>query len=57
VLNALLRKDVLYDLPKDFAPVTNVGIGQGYLLVVRQELPVKSVGELIEGVSECADHG
>jgi tripartite-type tricarboxylate transporter receptor subunit TctC len=47
VLNALLRKDVPYDLHKDFVPVTNLGIGQGYLLVVRQELPVKSVRELI----------
>ncbi len=47
VLNALLRKDVPYDLHKDFVPVTNLGIGQGYLLVVRQELPVKSVRELV----------
>ena len=47
VLNALLRKDVPYDLHKDFVPVTNLGIGQGYLLVVRQELPAKSVRELI----------
>jgi tripartite-type tricarboxylate transporter receptor subunit TctC len=47
VLNALLRKDVPYDLHKDFVPVTNIGIGQGYLLVVRQDLPVKSVAELV----------
>ena len=47
VLNALLSKDVPYDLHKDFVPVTNLGIGQGYLLVVRQELPVKSVNELV----------
>jgi tripartite-type tricarboxylate transporter receptor subunit TctC len=47
VLNALLRKDVPYDLHRDFVPVTNLGIGQGYLLVVRQELPVKSVRELV----------
>lgn len=47
VLNALLRKDVPYDLHRDFVPVTNIGIGQGYLLVVRQELPVKSVAELV----------
>lgn len=47
VLNALLRKDVPYDLRRDFVPVTNLGIGQGYLLVVRQELPVKSVRELV----------
>jgi tripartite-type tricarboxylate transporter receptor subunit TctC len=46
VLNALLSKDVPYDLQKDFVPVTNIGVGQGYLLVVRQELPVKSVSEL-----------
>lgn len=47
VLNALLRKDVPYDLHRDFVPVTNIGVGRGYLLVVRQELPVKSVRELI----------
>lgn len=47
VLNALLRKDVPYDLQKDFVPVTNIGVGQGYLLVVRQDLPVKSVAELV----------
>jgi ubiquinone biosynthesis protein len=46
VLNALLSKDVPYDLQKDFVPVTNIGVGQGYLLVVRQELPVNSVNEL-----------
>jgi tripartite-type tricarboxylate transporter receptor subunit TctC len=47
VLNALLRKDVPYDVQKDFVPVTNIGIGQGYLLVARQDLPVKSVAELV----------
>src|SRR5690606_12065092 len=47
VLNALLRKDVPYDLHKDFVPVTNIGVGQGYLLVVRQDLPAKSVAELV----------
>ena len=47
VLNALLRKDVPYDLHRDFVPVTNIGVGQGYLLVVRQDLPVKSVAELV----------
>lgn len=47
VLNALLRKDVPYDLHKDFVPVTNIGVGRGYLLVVREELPVKSVRELV----------
>jgi tripartite-type tricarboxylate transporter receptor subunit TctC len=47
VLNALLRKDVPYDLHKDFVPVTNIGVGRGYLLVVREELPVKSVRDLV----------
>ncbi|MCX7200538.1 MAG: tripartite tricarboxylate transporter substrate binding protein [Proteobacteria bacterium] len=47
VLNALLSKDVPYDLQKDFVPVTNIGVGQGYLLVARQELPVNSVNDLI----------
>jgi len=47
VLDSLLRKEPLYDLHKDFVPVTNIGVGQGYLLVVRQDLPIKSVGELV----------
>jgi tripartite-type tricarboxylate transporter receptor subunit TctC len=55
VLNALLRKDLPYDLQKDFVPVTNIGVGQGYLLVVRQDLPVKSVGELIAFAKKRGD--
>src|SRR5690606_24287717 len=55
VLNALLRKDLPYDLQKDFVPVTNIGVGQGYLLVVRQDLPVKSVGELVAFAKKRGD--
>lgn len=55
VLNALLRKDLSYDLHKDFVPVTNIGVGQGYLLVVRQDLPVQSVGELVAFAKKRGD--
>ncbi len=55
MLNALLRKDRSYDLHKDFVPVTNIGVGQGYLLVVRQDLPVHSVGELVAFAKKRGD--
>ncbi|HSQ02918.1 MAG TPA: tripartite tricarboxylate transporter substrate binding protein [Burkholderiales bacterium] len=47
VLNPLINKNVPYDVGKSFVPITAIGIGAGYLLVVRQELPVNSVKELI----------
>ena len=40
-----MRRDIASH--RDFVPVTNIGIGQGYLLVVRHDLPVKSVRELV----------
>jgi tripartite-type tricarboxylate transporter receptor subunit TctC len=47
VINAYVNKKLPYDTFKDFVPVTNVGIGTGYLLVVTPSLPAKSVQELI----------
>jgi len=47
VLNPLVNKNVAYDVGRDFVPITAIGIGAGYLLVVRQDLPVNSVKELI----------
>lgn len=48
VLVPLTKKKVPYDIEKDFTPITALGIGTGYLLVVRNDLPVKNVGELLE---------
>jgi tripartite-type tricarboxylate transporter receptor subunit TctC len=47
VLVPLTSKNVQYDIFKDFVPITALGVGTGYILVVRQELPVNSVEELV----------
>ncbi len=47
VLNPLLSKSIAYDLYRDFAPVTILGVGSGYLLVVREGLPAKNLNELV----------
>jgi tripartite-type tricarboxylate transporter receptor subunit TctC len=47
IINTLLSKSIPYDTLKDFSPVSVLGIGSGYLLVVRKDLAVSSVQELI----------
>jgi tripartite-type tricarboxylate transporter receptor subunit TctC len=47
VLVPLTKKNVPYDIEKDITPITGLGIGTGYLLVVRNDLPAKNVQELI----------
>jgi tripartite-type tricarboxylate transporter receptor subunit TctC len=47
VLLPLTKKNVPFDIEKDFTPITALGIGTGYLLVVRKDLPVKNVDELL----------
>jgi tripartite-type tricarboxylate transporter receptor subunit TctC len=47
ILNALIYKQLQYDVFKDFIPVTNVASGVGYLLLVNPSLPAHSVRELI----------
>lgn len=47
VLNALLKAKLPYALD-DFVPVTALGIGTGYLLVTRKELPVNSLDDLVK---------
>ena len=47
ILNALIYKQLQYDVFKDFIPVTNVASGVGYLLLVNPSLPARSVRELI----------
>ncbi|GAA4322133.1 tripartite tricarboxylate transporter substrate binding protein [Pigmentiphaga soli] len=48
VINNFIHKKIPYDIFKSFVPITNVAVGTGYLLVVRQGLPVNSVDELIK---------
>ena len=47
IINTLLYKKLPYDVHRDYAPVTNVASGGGYLLLVNPSLPVGSVKELI----------
>lgn len=48
VINPSVYKKLPFDIFRDFAPVANIGISAGYLLVVRAGLPVKTVAELID---------
>jgi len=47
VTNPAAYAKLPYDALRDFAPVTNVAIGLGYVLVVNAQVPAKSVKELI----------
>jgi tripartite-type tricarboxylate transporter receptor subunit TctC len=47
-INRSIRKHLPYDIFKDFAPVANLAIGQGYLIVVNPQLPIHNTAELIE---------
>ena len=47
IINPLINKNLSYDVFKDFVPITNIGTGTGYVLVVNPNLPVKNVQELI----------
>ena len=55
IINTLVSKTVPYDTLKDFSPIGVLGIGSGYLLVVRKDLAVNSVQELI-AMSKAASH-
>lgn len=46
-LNTIVYKKLSYDLHKDFAPITNIAQGFGYLLLVHPSVPATSVKELI----------
>jgi len=46
-VNPAIVKKMPFDVVKDFAPVTNVALGTGYLMVVHPSVPAKSVKELI----------
>ena len=46
-VNPAILKKMPFDILKDFEPVTNVATGLGYLMVVNNNVPVKTVKELI----------
>lgn len=46
-VNPSTRKNLPFDVRKDFAPVTKLAQGGGYILTVTPSLPVRSVKELI----------
>jgi tripartite-type tricarboxylate transporter receptor subunit TctC len=46
-VNQFIVKKLPFDLAKDFAPVTNVAVGTGYLMVAHPSVPVKTVKDLI----------
>ncbi len=48
VINPSTKKKLPFDVFRDFAPVANCGISAGYILMVRPNLPAKSVKELID---------
>jgi tripartite-type tricarboxylate transporter receptor subunit TctC len=47
VINPFVNKATPYDVQKDFVPITNVGVGTGYVMVVNPKLPVKNLQEFI----------
>jgi tripartite-type tricarboxylate transporter receptor subunit TctC len=47
-VNPSVYKKLPYNLDKDFAPVTNVALGDGYLLIVNPRLGVNNVKELVD---------
>ena len=46
-VNPAILKKMPFDILQDFEPVTNVAIGLGYLMVVNNNVPVKTVKDLI----------
>ncbi len=52
-LNTIVYRKLPYDLHRDFAPVSNIAQGYGYLVLVHPSVPAHSVKELI-GVAKTA---
>ena len=46
-VNPAIRKLMPFDVIKDFAPVTNIAVGLGYMMVAHPSVPAKNVAELI----------
>ena len=47
IINQIVQKRSPYDVMRDFAPVANICMGAGFILVVNPSVPAKSVKELI----------
>lgn len=47
VINPSIYRKLPYDIFRDFAPVTNVVLGTGYLLLLNPSVPASSVKELV----------
>ena len=47
VINPSVYKILPFEISRDFAAVANIGISPGYLVVVRPDLPVHTIAELI----------
>ena len=47
VINQIVQKKSPYDVLSDFAPVANICLGAGFILVVNPSVPAKSVKELV----------
>ena len=46
-VNPAIRKKMPFDVVKDFAPVTNIAVGLGYMVVAHPSLPARTIAELI----------
>lgn len=47
VINPRIYRTLPYDIFRDFAPVTNLCLGDGYLLLVHPSVPAQTVKELV----------
>jgi tripartite-type tricarboxylate transporter receptor subunit TctC len=55
LINTLANKEIGYDVFKDFTPLTVVGIGTGYVMVINPRLPVKNLTEFIAYAKSKSD--
>ncbi|HYH42315.1 MAG TPA: tripartite tricarboxylate transporter substrate binding protein [Burkholderiales bacterium] len=46
-VNPAITNKLPFDVEKDFVPVTNIALGTGYLMVINNSVPAKSVKDLI----------
>ncbi len=46
-VNPAIRKNMPFNIEKDFVPVTNVALGLGYLVVVNPKTSIKTIQDLI----------
>jgi tripartite-type tricarboxylate transporter receptor subunit TctC len=48
VINPHVSKTAGYDVFKDFVPITNVGLGTGYIVVIAPQIPARTLREFID---------